>query len=103
CRPVKFRPTASKFSQQLCVGIEVEVVDRPKNRPIIFTLTLIAQLIRQHPDHFQWHAAHFDRLIGNHIVRQQLHTDTPITQITSDWQAQCATFAAQCQPILLYA
>jgi len=111
-RAVPFTPSASKYTGQLCQGIMLHVVDAQAFRPVATGLHLLATIIRQHPQHFQWlpyptavNAAgqgHFDRLIGDLSIQEALQqADRDMNALISQWTAPKG-WATLVQPYLLY-
>lgn len=111
-RAVPFTPSASKYAGQLCQGVMLHVLDEQAFRPVATGLHLLAIIIRQHPQHFQWlpyptavNAAghgHFDRLIGNVTLREAIqNVDGDMRALITQWTAP-AGWATLVEPYLLY-
>ncbi|MEZ4733515.1 MAG: DUF1343 domain-containing protein [Caldilineaceae bacterium] len=109
-RAVQFSPTTNKYTDQLCQGIMVHVLDEDHFRPVAAGLQLLATIIRHHPQQFQWLPyptadsgagyGHFDRLIGQLWVREALHR-ADATDVIPQW-TDPGPWAALVQPYLLY-
>lgn len=69
---VKFRPTFSKYSNELCRGVEVHVLDREKFRPIRFAINLLS-VIHEY-DEFEFHGQYFDRVMGDPELRRRIES-----------------------------
>jgi uncharacterized protein YbbC (DUF1343 family) len=61
--PIEFTPTSSKFSGELCKGIEFFITDREQFDPMQLGLALAWALRSQHPQ--QWETKNLNRLLGN--------------------------------------
>lgn len=111
-RALPFTPSVSKYAGQLCQGIMLHVVDEQVFRPVATGLHLLATIIRQHPQHFQWlpyptavntaGQGHFDRLIGDLSIREALQqADSDMNALISQWTVP-NRWAALVQPYLMY-
>lgn len=111
-RAMQFIPAANKYTDQLCHGIMLHVVDEQSFRPVATGLLLLAIILRQHPQAFQWLPyptadsgpgfGHFDRLIGQTTLRAELQrADDDIGTAIQHW-TQSSSWAARVAPYLLY-
>jgi uncharacterized protein YbbC (DUF1343 family) len=81
-RAQQFVPDERKYEGEKCAGIKFEVTDTKTFRPVKSALHLIARIIELYPNEFDWlpyptaaaakGLQHFDRLLGQLNVRQQL-------------------------------
>lgn len=101
-RPAFFEPTASKWADQPCAGVQVHVLNRNTFRPVTMGMQLVATIKALYDDHFTWQLPHFDHLAGTDQVRLQIDADTPVLDIVAGWQQELAEFANQRQKVLLY-
>jgi uncharacterized protein YbbC (DUF1343 family) len=101
-RPVSFTPSSSKFVGAVCHGIQVHVVDRKLCQPVLTALTILQQVRKTYPGHFQFGEKHFDRLAGSDSVRKALEQDVPAAQIVAGWQEDLKKFDADRKKYLLY-
>ena len=101
-RPAFFEPTASKWVDQPCSGVQVHVLDRNTFRPVTMGMHLVATIRALYADHFAWQLPHFDQLAGTDRVREQINVGTPVPEIEAGWQQELAEFAGQRQKVLLY-
>lgn len=116
-RPHVFRPTASKWANQDCYGVQVYITDPARWRPIEVWLGVIVTIRAIYPDRFGWLPAHpdtghqhFDRLIGSAWVRKQIESGLAagksaseiITPLAVEWAADCRAFELARRPFLLY-
>lgn len=110
-RAVQFTPTASKYAGQLCQGIMLHVLDEQPFRPVATGLHLLAIIMQQQPQHFQWLPyptadsgagyGHFDRLIGQLWLREALARDDVRDDGIAQWTA-VGEWKARVAPYLLY-
>lgn len=101
-RPLRFEPTDSKWTGQVCGGVQLHILDRASLRPVTVGLHLIATLKALYPDQFAWRLPHFDRLMGTDRARQQLEAGLPVPDIVASWAPDLETFETQRYKVLLY-
>lgn len=108
-RPHHFTPTSSKFSSVECHGIQAHIVDEQVYEPISAWLNVIAVIQHLYPAQFQWlepyqqnGIRHFDRLIGNDDVRQQIDDGETIETIVREWAGDIVKFQDKRAAYLLY-
>lgn len=68
--PVEFTPTSSKFANQLCHGIQIDVIDRQTFQPVKTGLMIAVYLRRLHPE--AWETKSLNRLLGNKKMEQAI-------------------------------
>jgi uncharacterized protein YbbC (DUF1343 family) len=78
-----FIPTGRKYASETCRGVLLEATAPKEVRPVALGLYLIADLIRLHPEKFDWlpyptaaggkGLQHFDRLVGRSDLRPALN------------------------------
>ena len=112
-RPHTFQPAMSKHAGDRCHGVQVHIHDVGTFRPIESWLGVIREIRLLYPDHFEWippgtpglvasNFHHFDHLIGNGVLRQQIDAGLPLAEVTAGWDAVALEFRAARQPYLLY-
>ena len=101
-RPVHFTPTFSKYQGVLCNGVQVHVLDRQAFNPVVAGLTAIETIRELYPKEFEFKKAHFDNLIGNDWVREDIEKDVPVSEIRARWQAPLSRFEQVRRKYLLY-
>jgi uncharacterized protein YbbC (DUF1343 family) len=101
-RPVTFTPTLSKFSGEVCQGVQLHVADRKSFRPLLTALTVIEEIRRSYPGQFQFKNSHFDRLAGTDAVRKAMERDQLAAEIVSTWQKDLKEFEIARKTFLLY-
>lgn len=101
-RPHVFEPTASKWAHHICGGVQAHITDAALFRPIHTWLDVLLTTRRLYGEKFEWHSAHFDRLIGNPRVRQAIDAGDSLDTITAGWEVSCREFEELRRPYLLY-
>ncbi len=101
-RTQAFRPTFSKFKGEPCRGIQIHVLDRHAFDPIGVVLHLLHQLLRMHPNEFEFKNAIFDRLSGSPAIREGLEQGRSPQEIISGWQKDLEAFRETRARFLLY-
>ncbi|MEO8777845.1 MAG: DUF1343 domain-containing protein [Rhodanobacter sp.] len=101
-RPVHFTSTFSKYEGSLCNGVQVHVLDRETFNPVVAGLTAIETIRELYPQKFEFKQAHFDDLIGNDWIRQDIEKDVPVSEMRARWQKPLSKFAAVRKKYLLY-
>lgn len=101
-RALRFTPSADRYANQSCSGIQLHISNAHTLRPVALGMHILAALQSQHPDMLTWEAQHVDRLIGNGHVRQALTAGEDANVIMSSWKRSCAAFQRKRQPFLQY-
>jgi uncharacterized protein YbbC (DUF1343 family) len=110
-RPLYFRPTFSKYKEELCGGAQIHVTDRKSFRPVRFALSLLHILLRDYPKDFQWREPPYefvhdrmpiDILFGNSWIRESLEGGTHPETIEQTWADKLKSFAQKRKHYLLY-
>ncbi len=101
-RPVHFTPTFSKYKGKPCNGVQVHVMDRHTFNPVVVGLTVIETIHNLYPQQFAFKQSHFDHLIGNDWVRQDIEKGVPVSQMQKRWQKGLLRFKKVRQKYLLY-
>jgi len=101
-RPVQFEPAASKWTGQVCNGVQLHVLDRQALRPVTVGLHLIATVKAMYPSDFTWRLPHLDRLMGTDRIRKHLDAGISVKEIVASWSSDRASFEAQRRQVLLY-
>ncbi len=110
-RSCRFEPTFHKFQSESCGGIQIHVRNRKTFLPFLTTLTFIQQVHDLYPAQFAWRdppyeyetvKLPFDILCGTDRVRNAIESQQSVKTLTKSWQADCALFARERKPFLLY-
>lgn len=100
-REAWFTPTFSKYSGEMCGGVQLHITDREQFRPLAITLNII-QTIRSNYPEFQFHPQYFDNIMGTSKVRQALEDNVPVSKILKLFEADLEMFAELRRTYLLY-
>ena len=100
-RPVRFAPTADRFTGEECEGVQVHVRDRSALRPVRLGLHVVETLRALYPERVAWNT-HFDRLMGGPRVREALEAGHRAREIAAEWSDVEAGFAKARAECLLY-
>lgn len=98
--PVQFSPESSKYSGELCGGVNFIVTDRERFQPVQTGLEIAIQLRRLFPE--QWETRNFNRLLGNQRVFDAVLQGQSLMQIRSGYQQDLAEFGVRRARFLLY-
>jgi uncharacterized protein YbbC (DUF1343 family) len=110
-RACRFEPTFHKFQGESCGGVQIHVSDRESFEPFLTTLTLIQRVYDLYNPSFAWRdppyeyetkKLPFDILCGTDMIRKAIEMSRPMTTLRKAWQADCALFARERKPFLLY-
>lgn len=94
-----FKPSVSKHAGVTCQGVQAHITDLQQYRPLEVWLGVLK--IIYHEFGFTWND-HFERLIGTAAVRPLIESGASLTPLFEEWQSDCADFAEQRKPFLLY-
>jgi uncharacterized protein YbbC (DUF1343 family) len=82
--------------------VQVHVLDRQAFNPVVAGLTTIETIHGLYPKEFEFKKAHFDNLIGNDWVRQDIEKDVPVSEMRIRWQKPLSQFEQVRRKYLLY-
>ena len=102
---VQFTPQGAgdgKYNATQVRGIRFITTDRKSYDPTVTAIHSLAEIRRVHADSLRFNVAHFDRLAGSKVVREQLLAGASAATITRDWNAAAAAFRRERAPYLLY-
>ena len=98
--PVEFTPDASKFANELCHGINIQITDRARFRPVHTGLE-IARLLRQlYP--LTWDVNAYQRLLSSESTWQAIRDGQSIAEIETSFAFDLRHFMERRAPYLLY-
>ncbi len=106
-RPVHFQPSASKYSGELCQGVQLHVVERGCFDPVHTGLAALIAVRHLHTSEFTWRVPsggihNFDRLAGSDDLRRAIDAGAGADQLLRSWQDGLNSFSAVRQRYLLY-
>jgi uncharacterized protein YbbC (DUF1343 family) len=96
------RPGDGKYADTVSRGIRLQVTDRAAYDPTVTALYILSAIRSTHPDRFTWIRAHFDRLAGGPVLREQIEAGRAPGAITQSWQPALQRFRARRSPLLVY-
>ena len=102
---VRFTPRNAgdnKYNDRAVNGIRLVTTNRKTYDPTKAAIHILTEIQRLHADSLQFRIAHFDRLAGSKMVREQILAGATPRAITADWDAQAAAFQRERAPYLLY-
>ncbi len=98
--PVSFRPTSSKYRDELCQGVQILITDRAKLAPLRAGMTLAWALRALHRT--DWKPDRYGRLLcDGAVLKAVLDGKTP-SQIERLWRNELAEFERRRAGFLLY-
>ena len=106
-RPVYFQPSAGKWVDERCQGIQVHVLNRRIWRPVRAGLEVVGAIRELWPTEFAWRIPrggihNFDSLAGTDRIRKALDRGTPPAELVAGWDADLQHFRALREHYLLY-
>ena len=110
-RSAAFEPTSHKHAHQTCGGCQVHVQDRSRFNPVLTATAVLQEFRRLAPERFAWSDPPYeyergkrpiDILSGSEMLRQQLESDTPLSDIGRSWEPALAAFKPLRERFLLY-
>lgn len=107
-RPAYFRPSFSKWTDQVCRGIQVHIFEPEKVRPVELGVRLLFALRDLYPNHFRLTPPGADRkrfldlLCGGDDLSTALENDHSPDALLEKWAQKAEEFRKQRQDYLLY-
>ncbi len=98
--PAAVTPASSKYANERCAVIRLQLLDREAFRPVRTGLEIAGVLLRVHPD--RWESAALDALLGDPDSRKALVGLVPPEKIAAGWRADEEAFASARKKYLLY-
>ncbi|WP_321493299.1 DUF1343 domain-containing protein [uncultured Desulfobacter sp.] len=110
-RPVCFQPTSGKWQNQICQGVHIHVTDRQKYKPYLHALILLQEIMKTHPDGFQFKAPPYeyeferlpmDLILGSRKLRENLEEMNDPIELEKSWQIPLDQFKQESQAFYIY-
>jgi uncharacterized protein YbbC (DUF1343 family)/CubicO group peptidase (beta-lactamase class C family) len=98
--PIRFKPSASKFKDQECGGVNIILLDREACRVVDIALLLASTLHRLYPKDFD--VAKMEKLLCHPPTIEAIRAGKSIAEIRQIWAADLAAFEARREKFLLY-
>ncbi|HHW18495.1 MAG TPA: DUF1343 domain-containing protein [Firmicutes bacterium] len=107
-RPVFFRPAFSKWTGEVCEGVQVHVIDPKKARPVELGVRILFTVRDLFPDDFRLRAPgatgryFIDLLGGGPDLSEALQKDESPDNLLESWRSQAEEFAKRRRDFLIY-
>ncbi|NWH05710.1 exo-beta-N-acetylmuramidase NamZ family protein [Desulfobacter latus] len=110
-RPVCFQPTSGKWQNQTCKGFQIHVINRDEYKPYLYSLILLQEIMRVHPDGFQFKAPPYeyeferlpmDLILGSRKLRKNLEEMNDPLELEKAWQEPLQQFKQASQAFYIY-
>ncbi|MCK4236344.1 MAG: DUF1343 domain-containing protein, partial [Candidatus Krumholzibacteria bacterium] len=110
-RPLFFRPTFDKYSQEICGGVQVHVLDRKSFHPVRCGAAVIASAAKSYPNHFHWKEPPYeyeqkfppiDILTGSSDLRETVEAAEDLTSLFKNWEKDEEKFTEERRSFFLY-
>lgn len=98
--PIEFVPESSKFSNELCSGINIVIANRDKFESVRTGLAVACQLRTLFPN--DWQTKSFNRLLGNKAVYDSVLAGNSIGEVSMKSQLGVSDFFRRRSAYLLY-
>jgi uncharacterized protein YbbC (DUF1343 family) len=96
------QPGDGKYADTLVYGVRLEVTDRATYDPTAAAVHLLAVLRAIHGDRLGWIPAHFDRLAGTRVLREELQAGEDPAAIVRSWRPAQERFRRRSGGWLVY-
>ena len=100
-RPMKFIPSFSKYSGELCNGVQIHVMDRYSYEAYTVSVNIINILYSRYPDDFKFYSGYFDKVNGTDRVRKSIYKGD-VESIINENAIQLGNFNDKYRNISLY-
>jgi uncharacterized protein YbbC (DUF1343 family) len=97
-----FTPSSSKFKDEMCSGVVVEVVDWKSLRPVATGLRIVQQAKQLYPLQVEIRESSLLRLIGSREAYKLLVKGVDVEEITKHWEKNSAAFRKKSAKYFLY-
>lgn len=107
--PLDFTPREAstvsnpKFKGQLCHGVNIQITDRAKIKPVEVGMALVCAVRKLYPFYLMFRAdGAFDRLIGDRKIARLITDEVDYKEIVSYWQPELKKFEESRKEFFLY-
>jgi uncharacterized protein YbbC (DUF1343 family) len=102
-REIYFSPTFSKWTGQVCGGVQVHITDERAVEAIRSAVTMIITAKQLYPGAFGWRPDNWiDKLTGSDRLRRMVDAGAGVDEVVGAWRDELAAFRRQREPYLLY-
>jgi uncharacterized protein YbbC (DUF1343 family)/CubicO group peptidase (beta-lactamase class C family) len=98
--PLRFTPKSSRFSGELCSGVNIVITDRSAFKPVAVGLEIAYHIWRLHP--LEWKIDDYLRLLTDSETLAALRQGKTPNEIARTWQAGLSEFALIRRKYLIY-
>ncbi len=98
--PIQFTPTASKYADQLCGGVNIIITDRASFHPLITGLTTAITLHRLYPN--DWDTKSLNRLLANRKTKTGIIEGQTFQQLQTRYANRLRKFQQRRNKYLIY-
>lgn len=107
-RPTLFRPAESKWTGEVCKGVQLHITDPNLFQPLLSGISILQRLMQGSSElqflETSWEGTHphFDLLMGNEWVCAMMQSGVSAKEISAEWRAEETAFREEREPYLLY-
>jgi uncharacterized protein YbbC (DUF1343 family) len=110
-RPLCFQPTSGKWQNQTCKGVQIHIMDRDEYKPYLCSLILLQEIMRAHPNGFQFKAPPYeyeferlpmDLILGSRSLRENIEKMNDPVELEKAWQRPLQEFRQESQDFYIY-
>ncbi|EIM65235.1 exo-beta-N-acetylmuramidase NamZ family protein [Desulfobacter postgatei] len=110
-RPLCFQPTSGKWQNQTCKGVQIHIMDRDEYKPYLCSLILLQEIMRTHPNGFQFKAPPYeyeferlpmDLILGSRNLRKNIEKMNDPVELEKAWQRPLQEFRQESQDFYIY-
>jgi len=98
--PIQFTPDASVFSDEVCQGVYISILDRSGVEPVELGIQIARTLHALYPD--DWKTDRLNRLLKHAPTHQLIDADASLEAITATWSADLESFLERRADCLMY-
>lgn len=98
--PVRFTPTATKFPNESCGGVNIVVTDRSQLDPLALGIQLMVSLHSLYPN--DWQTKNLNRLLSSAKIRDAVLAGKTREQILPLWMTELDAFKTRRAKFLMY-
>lgn len=103
-RPLYFQPTFQKYTDKLCGGAQIHIINRERLKPFKTGVAIIKSIHDLYPEHFAWKQPPYeyetekmpiDILAGTDRLRKDIEKGETLDKMEEWWQEECSQFNKQ--------
>lgn len=110
-KPTSFKPNFQKYAYQDCHGIEIQIIDKKRFKPVLTGIAILKTIHDFHPKDFKWRNKPYefvsdipaiDLLSGDDQLRKDIENKKSLEEIQKDWDVGYEEFLEKRKKCLLY-